>query len=252
MFEWIEDEEVRNKAIEEHNSSMKEVKDGVQTQIDEAVSGLKAKNEEILTEKKKLQELADKFKDLDPDKAREALSLINESEYAQMIKDGKIEEVIEKRSSAATAQLKQAIEDLNQQLAEAEKNGSTYKTKFETKVIEDEIRGAAMKAGVRPEALTDVLMRGSTVFSLSEDGQVEARDRQGNLLKNKDKLVVSPSVWVEGLKETAPHYWPESEGAGLSGGDAVSDSDFTKKAAALLAKGDHEGYRKLRAKQKAA
>jgi len=253
MFDYIEDPALKAKAEEEYNASIVTINGGVQKKIDEAVSGLKTKNDEILGEKKKLQDMLDKFKDIkDPVKALEALQLLDQNEYAQLIKDGKFEEVLEKRVSTATSRLTAVIDELNGKLEVSNKEGSTYKSKYQTKVIEDDIRAAAIKAGVRPEALADVLMRGINVFSLSEDGQVEARDKQGNLIKNKDKLIMTPDVWVDSLKESAPHYWPDSEGAGLTGNNLLAESDFNKKADALLAKGDYNGYRKLRAKQKAA
>ena len=130
--------------------------------------------------------------------------------------------------------------------------GTVYKTKYQRKVVDDEVREAAIKLGVRPEALNDVLLHGASVFKLADDGQVEARDPAGNLLKNKDNLVVTPSVWVEGLKDKAPHYWPPSEGAGLGGSSHSTDSEFATQADSLLAKGDVAGYRKLREKQRNA
>lgn len=250
MFDWIEDETQRNKAIKEHEDAIKKVNDGVDAKINEAVSGLKVKNDELLGEKKKIQDLYDKVKDIDPVAAREALKLLRENEYAQLIKDGKFEEVIEKRTSTATAALKKQLDDATKALEEALKSGGTYKGLYESTIIDNTIRDAAIKAGVNPAAMVDVLSRARSVFSLSEDRQVEARDAQGNLLKNDKKLVVTPAVWMDDLKESAPYFWPGSEGAGMGGSDNLSETDFTKKAAALLAKGDHAGYRKLREKQR--
>jgi len=177
MFDYIEDPALKAKAEEEYNASIVTINGGVQKKIDEAVSGLKTKNDEILGEKKKLQDMLDKFKDIkDPVKALEALQLLDQNEYAQLIKDGKFEEVLEKRVSTATSRLTAVIDELNGKLEVSNKEGSTYKSKYQTKVIEDDIRAAAIKAGVRPEALADVLMRGINVFSLSQAGlQAEHR-----------------------------------------------------------------------------
>lgn len=247
MFEFIEDADLRAKAVSEYENSIKVVNDGVQKKVDEAVLGLKAKNEELLGEKKKLQELANSWKDIDPDKARQALELLEKSEYAQMLKDGKFEEALEKRISTATGGLKAQLEQLQQQYEVAKTESTEYKSKFQRKIIDDSIREAALELGVQTKAIEDVIMRGSLVFSLGEDGQVEARDKQGNLMKNKDKLILTPKVWVEGLKESHPYYWPPSEGAGFGGGRG-SETDLNKQLALLADKGDIKGYREARDK----
>ncbi|MGW8179102.1 MAG: hypothetical protein ACWGQW_10105 [bacterium] len=253
MFEFIEDEKVREQAVAELNAQIEEVNKGVDNRISEAIAGLKTKNDELLGEKKKLQAIAERFKDIDdPEKAREALKLLEENEFAQLIKDGKIEEVIEKRISTATGAANEKIEQLEVALDLATQGQSKFQSLYNRKMIDDEIRKAAVHAGVRPEAIEDVLLRGATVFSLSEDGQVEARDSKGNLLKNKDKMVVTPSVWVDGLKETSPHYWPGSAGADLGGAHSANLPDQQRKLAEAAEGNNQSDYRKMRQKMKEA
>jgi hypothetical protein len=243
-FSFIEDAELREKAEKEYQESIKAaVEENVQKVVEKEVSGLKAKNEELLNEKKKLME---NFKDLDPEKAKEALKFLEENEEARLIQEGKFEEIVEKKVSQIKSDYEAKMAELQKQLEQFESASVEYKTKFETKVVEDTIRDTAIKAGVRPEALTDVLMRATQIFSLGEDGSVEARDSQGNLMKIDD-LVLTPDNWIKSLKESAPHYWPPSQGAGATGSGANS-GDVMKKLADLAAKGDMVGYRRLRKK----
>ena len=105
---------------------------------------------------------------------------------------------------------------------------------------------AAIEAGVRPEALDDVLLQGRFEFSVADDNEtVECRDSKGNLRKNSDNIVITPKVWMDSLKARKPYLWPGSEGAGFTGKTA-SDSDVVAKMQELLDKGDFAGYKKLR------
>lgn len=232
MFEFITDEELRNKAVSEY---------------EQATSGLKIKNDELLNEKKTIQERLKTFDGIDDAAAaQEALKFVRENEQARLIQEGKFEELIEKRVSQVKSDAMAKIEELTTKYTTAAQEGLTYKQKFNQKMIEDDLRSAAIAAGVRPEALSDVLLRGAIEFTLSEDGKsVEARDEKGNLRKNSDGIVLIPSVWIEGLKKTAPHYWPGSESAGFTGANA-SPSDLMARMQELLDKGDMVGYRRLR------
>ncbi len=247
-FSFIEDETLRKQAEEQYEADQKEVLEAAakaqEAAIEEAVSGLKSNNEKLLNEKKKLQE---KFKGItDPEEALAALQLIHENEDIQLIKEGKIEEVIAKRTSTLISEHEAQMEELSANLKTLTEESSKYKSLFQTKVIEDTLREAAIKAGVMPEAVSDVLMRGVTVFTLSETNEVEARNEKGELLK-KGGIVVNPNNWVEGLKETHPYYWPPTVSAGISGAGGA-DSDTMDKLAELAKAGKIDEYRKLRKK----
>jgi len=249
MFDFIEDEELRQKAIEQYEASIKEVTESVDSKIEEAVAGLKAKNEELLGEKKSIQEKLAQFSEItDPEKALEALKFLQENEDAQLIKEGRIDELVEKRVSNMRLEHEKQLEALKKQLEEIAQAKEHYESQYKTKIMDDAMREIAIKAGVRPEAIPDVLMRAKQIFSLAEDGTLEARDKDGKLLKNEKGNVLTPVVWLDSLKENAPHYWPSSEGVGATGGSLSADADLTEKLAEYARKGDMKSYRKLRSK----
>lgn len=246
MFEFIEDETLRQQAIDAHNATIAQVNESVKKQLDEAVTGLKSKNEELIAEKRQIQEKLKEFAEIgDPKAALDAMKFLKENHEAQLIKDGKVDEVIEKKLSTVKSEFKQREDELTAKLREFESTATLYKRQFETKIIEDELRAAAIKEGVLVTALPDVLMRGNMVFTLGEDGTLEARDKNGNLQKNKDGIVITPGNWIAGLKEQAPHYWPSSVGGDLHGGGG-NNSDVEEKLVMLAKKNDMVGYRKLR------
>lgn len=252
-FSFIEDEELREKAEDAHKIKVDELTinltNAKKKEVEEAVAGLKTKNEEILGEKKTLQDEMKKFEGIDLDHVKVASEFYEKNKDADFLKDGTVEELIEKKTSQITSDFETQINELNENLSKAKDHGRTYQSLFESKVIDDGLRAEATKQGVRPEAVEDIILRGRSVFSLDENKQMEARDKEGNLAVTEDKKVLTPKNWVEGLKESSPHYWPSSEGAGAQGGvGGTSPSDLTLKLQELADKGDMKGYRALRDK----
>ncbi len=253
-FTFIEDAEIREKAENANKIEVDELTisltNAAKTQVDDAVKGLKAKNEEILGEKKTLQETVKKFDGIDLAVVKTATEFYEKNKDTEFLKDGTVEELIEKKTSTLTTDFETKIGEMTELLDKATKHGANYQTLFEAKVIDDGLRAEAIKQGVRPEAIEDVILRGRGIFSLDEAKLIEARKEDGSLATTEDKKVLNPKNWIEGLKDTSPHYWPGSKGAGADGSGGGHDSDITVKMNALLDKGDIPGYRALRDKQK--
>jgi len=255
-FTFIEDADLREKVENAHKLEVDELTvnmtNAAKTQVDEAVSGLKTKNAEILDEKKGLQDKLKMFDGFDVEKAKTAQDFYDKNKDAEFLKDGTVEELIEKKTSQLTSDFETTITELNGKLEAATKHGATYQSLFEGKTIDDGVREEAIKAGMLPTAIEDAVLRGRSVFSLDDKKQIEARDSEGKLAVTEDKKVLTVKNWIEGLKETSPHYWPQSEGAGAEGGLGGGDNDYTTKLAELAAKGDMKGYRALRDKHNKA
>lgn len=251
-FEFIENEELRAKAEETLNSTITELKDQHKLQLDEEVNGLKSKNAEILDEKKKSDKRLKELEEFDFDAANEAMEFLENNKEARMIKDGKTEELIEKKLSQVRSDHEAQLGEINQTLKSEMNRANNYEGLYKTKMVEDSLREAATSAKIRPEAVNDVLLHGRQVFSLAEDGSVEARDGDGKLKKTVDDKVLTPSNWIEGLKKSAPHYWPDSVGAGAHGGRGGDDGDLTAALNKAAASGNMPEYRRLRKKQQSA
>ena len=250
-FNFITDEDLRKQATEAYEAEQKSNVEDIDAKINSAIEGLKSKNTELLGEKKVIQEKLQKFAEIkDPEEAIKALKFINESEEAQMIRDGKFDELLEKRTSTMRLDHDNAVTTLADKLNDMTSGKDKYKGLYQTKIMDDALRAVAVKAGVRSEAITDVLLRAKDIFQLGADGSVEARTTDGKLLKNDDGNVVTGSVWIESLKESSPHYWPSSEGAGAIGGNITGDADLTEKLAGLAKSGNMKAYRALRDKTK--
>jgi hypothetical protein len=210
-----------------------------QEAVTTAVQDLKSKNEEIIGEKKKLQAQLSKFGDMDIEAATKAMDFLSKNETAQLIADGKFDEVLATHTEKLKADYQDKIDALSTERDGAFADRDTHKSRYEVSIVDSEIRKLALKEGVLPDALEDVMARGRQVFSHGEDGSVEARNAKGELLKVDDKLVTTAS-W---LKTLPRHYWPASAGVGAEGGKMT---DKEARMASAAASGDHATYRKLR------
>ncbi len=184
--------------------------------------------------------------DLDVDKARAALEFFDKNEEAQMLRDGRFDELMEKKTSTLRSDHADKMTGLEKELATAKEEGGVFKSKFHTKMIEDALRAEAIEAGVQLGAVDDVLRRGNKIFTLGSDGSVEARDAEDKLVKI-DKIVMTPKVWIASLKSGSAHYWPGSKGSGAHGGAGGGADDMQAALVAAAEAGDQVAYRRIKA-----
>lgn len=127
-------------------------------------------------------------------------------------------------------------------IGDYEKSVGTMKSQLEVLVIDNAVRAAATKVGVRPEAMDDVLLRAKTIYKF-ENGQAVPYDQKGQPIYGKDgSTPMNPEEWASSLKKTAPHLFPGSSGTGATGtgrpgGPDPSKMSPTQKIAAGLAGG---------------
>lgn len=223
----------------------------VQKFLDGEVSGLKTKNQELIgsnkTIKTELDKLKGQFDGLDIEAVKGLLTKAGQDEETKLIAEGKLDEVVSRRTERLRGDLDKQIKAANDRAEKAE----AFAAKYSDKVLADSIRAAAIKAGALPEAAEDIILRARGTFKLGEDGEPIATDRDGQVIYGKDgKSPLSPHEWAESLRETATHLWPRAQGAGQTGdngGKATQKfSDMTEAERAALYRSDPEKYRQLR------
>jgi len=215
----------------------------VTTKVEEAISDLKSKNSELIGEKRKLAEKLEAIKDFDFEKAKKAMDFVDKDETAKLLAEGKFDEVIEARTAKVKDEYDSKIQEILEAKAAAESEVSVLRKNIDSITIETHLRKIASKAGILPDAMDDVLLRGQMVFSVGEDGNLEARDKNGDFIK-VDGKILTPGSWISSLPQ---HYWPSSDGVGGTGG---TGGDVDEKLAAAAKSGNISAYRKLRAKNK--
>lgn len=229
-----------------------EFQSALQSAIAKETDGLKRKNSELLDNNKQLKDQMKNFDGLDADKVRNMMKVFAQNEEAQLIADGKFDEVMQKRTDSLKEQFNDQIKTLQNQLEISQKNESAYKTRLDQNTIRQDLTDKALKAGVRKDAIDDVVRRGFDIFSVNEKGETEARNENGELIQNEDGLLLNTERFVQGLQRTHPYYWGESVGGGSNGAGAGSSGKNADQRVADLAKSgniDLEAYRKARKAQ---
>lgn len=164
----------------------------------------------------------DKFKDIDPDKARAALKKIEDIEDKHLLDEGKVEELLGKRTEKMRLDFENREKTLATQIADKDKALLEVMGKLERTMIDQGLTLAASKANVRPGALSDVIRRGREVFKLEEDRVLPYKD--GALIYGKNASEpMSMEEWVTALSlsDDGKHLFEGNKGAGTVPGQRI-------------------------------
>lgn len=178
---------------------------------------LRNHSQTLLDEKKALKRSLDQFKDLDMDAVKKMFKSFESNEEAKLIAEGKLDEVVNRRTEKTALEAANKLQELTSKFDDSQKTVAQLNSKYNEAVAGHHIRKAAEEAGVVVSAIDDVLGRAKGLFAITEDGDLEARDKNGNLRLINNKPL-NPKLFVDSLRNIAPHYWPVSQGAGANGG----------------------------------
>ncbi len=249
-FDWIENEEDRAKAIAEADAEKAELTtsltNAMDSKIAEAVDKLKNKNDELISEKRAVQEKLQAFEGLDAEEVQKAMDAAKKAADEAL--------TAEERAAKAISDLRNdhssALEELQSKLEAATGQSSEFKARYDQKIVEDTLRQAAIASGVLPEALDAVVREGSILFKRSDSDEVEARDAENQLKKNKDGIIITPKVFFEDLKSTSSFYWPTSQSGNFNAAKGADNSEILTKIDDAISSGNMARAKKLRASMK--
>ena len=168
-----------------------------------------------------LQVEAEKFKDIDPTKAKEALDKLQLIQDKKLIEEGKIEELVTARTDRMKQDYANQISALTTSKEDILKTTQSIKDRLAKVTIDNAIQLAVSTDSVPVKgALADIISRGRGVFSLNEKGEVVALDDKGGVRYGKDgNLPLSIQEWAASLPTEAPFLFEASAGAGSRGGE---------------------------------
>ena len=212
--------------------------------VSNQTAALKAKNDELLG---KMRDVTGKLKNwdgLDPQKVRGMLDSLEKNEDLKLIAEGRHEEVIHRRLEREQATWKSQLEERDNELNQLRGSLKDRENQVRDLMIDTSVLNAFLAEGGLPSAKDDVVLR-ATVFFDVENGEVVARDIDGELVRGKDGPITIKE-WVASLKQNAPHLFPGSVGAGAGGGAGGRGADVESRMAAAAASGDMKEYRRLR------
>lgn len=205
-----------------------EVKALIDKAVKEATSGLAANKDEILAEKKALQDrlegMSKQWEGLDPAAVRTLMDRMANDEETRLMAEGKMDEVINRRTERLSADHKKQLSKFEAMLAE--KDGALQQTqgRVKTLMIEGSLRQAAAELGLVPSATEDALRRAKDVFNIDEKGNLIAEEGGSTIYGRDGKNPITPAEWLETMKDKAPHWFPAPTGAGAGGGSGRGGS----------------------------
>jgi len=202
--------------IEQLQAKLAEMQTAMSEQNDE-IGRLRKHSQKLLDEKKVLKTNLDKFEGIDLESMTKMMEQFENNEEAQLLANGKFDDVMNRRTEKMRLNFENKIEELTNQNTELQNERSGLQNKYNDAVVNNYLRAAAEQANVLPSAIDDVLARAKGTFSVLDNGDLEARDSDGNLRTVGNKQL-TPELFVDSLKETAPHYWPASQSGGANGG----------------------------------
>lgn len=182
--------------------------------VDGAVS--KSKVDEFrdnnISLKKQVEELTDKYGNIDLEKYQELMDKAALDDGKKRITMDKVDEIVAERTTAMKADHANQVDALT-------KSRDGLSAQLDNLLIDGAVRDAAVDAKVRAGALEDVVLRAKTTFKVV-DGKAVAHDEKGNVRYGKDGTnPLNPVEWIQGLKTSAEHLFEQSKGGGAGGGD---------------------------------
>lgn len=168
-----------------------------------------------------LQKQLEKYKGVDPAKYNELMEIDRKIKEKQLLETGKVDELVELR----TATMRETFETEKTKLTT---DLTVANTRLEQLLIDNVVKTSAIRLGVIPEAVDDVVLRAKTMFRI-DNGQPVPKDAEGKVIYGKDgSSPMSVDEWLTGLKSSARHLFQGSSGSGAGGGNRNSAPDMSK------------------------
>lgn len=175
------------------------------------VGEFRQNNINLMKERDELNQRLAAFKDVDPAKYKELQTKIAELEKKGVKGSDDISALVQKAVTDAVGPLNTQLEEIKTREQEATK-------KLGLQSVKDRLRQAAVKAGIREEAVPDFVQRalasgdvdGDKINFRNEDGSPRySQQRAGELLSELE--------FAESLQKAAPHLYKPSTGGDAGG-----------------------------------
>lgn len=188
----------------------------------------KAQVQEFRDNNVQLKEKLEKFEGIDPENVAEVLATMKKVQDGELVESSKKEDVDKLVEDRVAEMKKQHDKELQ--------DSSDRNDKLSGELANVKIKSALLKAGaehgMRATAAEDLVARGKQVFSLDDDGNLVAKDEDGNAMYGKAGSALTPGEFIKDLSEKAEHLFDPNEGGGSSGsgggGGQGGDNPFSK------------------------
>lgn len=203
-------------SLGESLQALYELKDGVYyAQVDGMVAKarldeFRENNINLLEEKSKVEKVLKEFGDLTVESLAELREKAEKSgsgskELTEEEKTALVESEVNKRITKMREENEKTVGDLNKKLSDSDSQLSTL-------VIDNSLSQEAIKAGIQESALPDVILRGRTVFKVSEGKAVPYKGDE--IIYGKDgETPQSMGEWLSERADDSAHWFKPSGGS---------------------------------------
>lgn len=185
------------------------------------VDEFRANNIELRKKIEEAQAQLDRYKGIDPEKARAAQVKLAELEKKRLVDDGDIA-ALEKRISEEQREFhEQEKRTLREAALEKEKRIAAQTAKLRGYTLSDAISRAMNALGYQPapNALPDIMSRAGGYYDLDEKDQLKVAVERPAIDPQTTEPVNTPDQFVAYLVRTAPHLFKAGGGSGARPGD---------------------------------
>jgi hypothetical protein len=192
-------------------------------------------------------ELATKFKYIDPELYHTLASEHQKLKDKKLIDAGKIDELVEDRVKEMRSKLENERDGYKNQF-------STARSRLEKVLIDNEASRFAVEMGCVETALDDIVMRARSQFKLDNDDRAVAFEGDRTVYGADGVTPLSIKEWMNALTKKAPHLFKQSSGGGANGsGQGAGSSNIRSKAdlknatekSAFIAEHGYDAFMKL-------
>ena len=183
----------------------------------------------------------EKFKDIDPTQAHDALEIKRQVENKELMEKGQFDELLNKQQTEYEGK----IDALQNHATEQENSAKKYKEELETYRVTSAIQSAVNEAGTpQSSAVADILARAKNSWSIDNKGNLFCVDEQGKARYSENgSTYMSPQEWSKELIANAPHLFVPSNGSGANGsselgGKATGENPWMKDSMNLTKQGE--------------
>ena len=188
-----------------------DIDQAVNDAVEQATSGLKTKNAQLLDKITKNKSIMEALGDNDVTELLTLKNTVEKNEVLKMMAEGNHEEALSKHTEKLVVNHNATIKKLQDDSEALVAKYGKATEKLDSLLIDSSIGQEYLAQGGFEKGLTDATRRGRDVFSIGDEFAVEARDSEGNLRQGEEGEFTIKE-FVSSLKEEAPHLFPESEG----------------------------------------
>ena len=176
----------------------------------------KQQTQKLSDELSTLRSEHEKYKGIDPERARKLQEAEETGRFNEMLKNGEFEKLLDEQVEKTKQGYQKQLDDALSKADSIAKERDGLKGR----ITASEIARAAASSGVHPTAVDDVVSRLGGSFTVNDDGKIVAAN---GVIDSKGQALTVEGA-INALQETAPHLFAKASGTGATGNKSAAQA----------------------------